>query len=176
MSSRPRAVEHAFSPLLSDGAADVRQSRRARPVFCSRVCRHGRQRFLSVPDPKDTATIASMMENSARAIALDPALASAHASRGLAFGEPRNRRRLRPNICRPAIDPNLYEANYFYATILPCHGHYDEAASYFERAAEVRPTDYKSLGLLQAVYELLGDRVPRSRRRSLLRGAGRARA
>ena len=54
------------------------------------------------------------------------------------------------------LDPNLYEANYFYGRYCRAMEQHDRAAELFERAGEVRPTDYKSLGLLQNVYELLG--------------------
>ncbi len=108
---------------------------------------------------KEPATIASMLDNSAKAIELDSNLASAHASRGLALWGAE-----RPNEAEAAYqralecDPNLYEANYFYGRHCRATGRHEEAVRYFERAAELRPADYKSVGLLQSVYELLGQR------------------
>ena len=109
---------------------------------------------------KDPDTIASMLENSATAIALDPTLATAHASRGLAlWGAERPEEAEAEYLQALTIDANLYEANYFYARFCRAMGRYHEAARYFGRAAEVRPADYKSLGLLLSVYELLGNQA-----------------
>lgn len=120
----------------------------------------------------DEAAIASIMDNSARAITLDPSLAEAHASRGLAFwlgeqpegAEAEYRKALE-------IDPNLYEANYFFARFCRARGRHEEAARLFERAAEVRPADYQSLFLLVGEFFTLGRReaAERAGRRALER-------
>jgi adenylate cyclase len=69
------------------------------------------------------------------------------------------------------IDPNLYEANYFYGRLCRAVGRFRKAVELFERAAEVRPTDYKSVGLAQSAYELLGqeDAAAKAGRRCLER-------
>ena len=110
--------------------------------------------FLTRKEPQ---TVASMLDNSARAIELDPKLAAAHASHGLAcWGAER------PEDAEAAykkaleLDPNLYEANFFYGRFCRAFGRFDLAAELFERAAEVRPADYKAPALLQNIYELLG--------------------
>jgi adenylate cyclase len=106
---------------------------------------------------QDPSTVASLLENSAKAIELEPGLAAAHASRGLACWvagrESESEAEYRNAL---DLDPNLYEANYFYGRYCRAMERHDRAAELFERAGEVRPTDYKSLGLLQNVYELLG--------------------
>jgi adenylate cyclase len=108
---------------------------------------------------KNPATIVSMLDNTRRAIELDPKLAAAHASRGLAYwsaGDP---------LAAEAeykisleLDPNLYEANYFYGRYCRATNNLVRAVELFERAAEVRLTDHKALGLLQGVHELLGQK------------------
>jgi adenylate cyclase len=121
---------------------------------------------------KDPATIASMLENSARALALDPNLATAHASRGLAFWGAQRPREAEAEYRKALeIDPNLYEANYFYGRLCRAVGRFRKAVELFERAAEVRPTDYKSVGLAQSAYELLGqeDAAAKAGRRCLER-------
>ena len=121
---------------------------------------------------KDPVTIASMLGNSAKAIALNPKLAGAHASRGLAFWGAEQPREAEAEYLRALeIDPNLYEANYFYGRFCRATDRLEQAADLFERAAEVRPADYKSVGLVQGVYELLGrpDAADRSGRRCVER-------
>ena len=121
---------------------------------------------------KDQTTIASMLENSARALALDPNLATAHASRGLAFWGAQRPAEAEAEYRKALeIDPNLYEANYFYGRLCRAVGRFKRAVELFERAAEVRPTDYKSVGLVQSAYELLGqeDAAAKAGRRCLER-------
>ena len=113
-----------------------------------------------------------MLENSARALALDPNLATAHASRGLAFWGAQRPAEAEAEYRKALeIDPNLYEANYFYGRLCRAVGRFTRAVELFERAAEVRPTDYKSVGLVQSAYELLGqeDAAAKAGRRCLER-------
>jgi adenylate cyclase len=113
---------------------------------------------------KDATTITSMLDNSAKAIELDPNLAGAHASRGLAcWGAERLLEAETEYMKALEIDSSLYEANFFYARYCRATGRLDEAAELFERASEVRPGDYKSVGLLQSVYELLGQKEAAAR-------------
>lgn len=84
-------------------------------------------------------------EASKRALELDPDLAEAHASRGLAclvceeFDDAGKEFRI-------AIDlnPNLFEAYYYYARTQFHRGDMDAAAELFAKAAEVDPADYQS--------------------------------
>jgi adenylate cyclase len=106
---------------------------------------------------KDLETVASILENSARAIELDPKLAAAYASRGLAHWSAGNAVEAENAYLKSLdLDPGLYEANYFYGRLCRATGRLERAAELFERAAEVRPADYKAVGLLQSVCELLG--------------------
>lgn len=105
---------------------------------------------------QDDAVVRSMLDNSAKAITLAPHLAAEHASRGLACWAAEMPSEAEAEYKRALdLNPNLYEANYFYGRYCRAVGRYEQAAELFERAVEVRPVDYKSLGLLQTVYELL---------------------
>lgn len=105
------------------------------------------------PAFKDEARTASE-----RALALDPELAEAHASRGLAHlvsGEfEQAERQLNEAI---ELNPSLYEAYYYFARTRFHQGDMDAAAELFAKAAAVNPEDYQS----------------RLLRVQILRGAGR---
>ena len=84
---------------------------------------------------------------SAKALALDNGLAEAHASRGVGLvGGAAYARKQRPNSRRPsALDPNSFEAHYFYARACVFQGKIEQADGAFERAAEIKPDDYASV-------------------------------
>lgn len=101
--------------------------------------------------------LTSILDMSARALALDPDLAEAHASRGLALhqnGQSEEAgRELRQAL---ALDPSLYEANFHYGRYLFMQGRFGEAVEFFKRAAEIRPDDYLSPIHLMSSYRSLG--------------------
>ncbi len=90
---------------------------------------------------------------SRKALELDPDLAEAHASRGLAVS-------LRKEYDEAArefeaairLDPKLFEAYYFYGRSRFAEGRFEEAAALFEKASEVKPEDYQALALLANAY------------------------
>ena len=94
---------------------------------------------------------------SRKALELDPDLAEAHASRGLAVS-------LRKQYDEAShefetairLDPNLFEAYYFYGRSRLAEGKMPEAAALFEKASNVNPEDYQSPALLANVYRTLG--------------------
>ena len=102
-------------------------------------------------------SIDNILAMSARALELDPNLAEAHASRGLAL---HHGDRLDEAIAEferaLALDPNLYEANFFYARLRWAHGDFEDCARLFARAAEIRPDDYLSPLLILSVWRSLG--------------------
>jgi len=93
---------------------------------------------------------------SRKALELDPELAEAHASRGLAvslnqrFDEAQNEFE-----AAIRLNPNLFEAYYFYARAMFSQGKKEEAARLFEQASRVNPDDYQSVALVSSVYDSL---------------------
>jgi adenylate cyclase len=101
---------------------------------------------------------------SAKALALEPNLAEAHASRGLALQVSGRRDEAVAEFERAlSLDPDLYEINYFYARFFFEQGDFQRAAELFERAAGIRHDDYRSPALLMAVYRSLGLHAGRER-------------
>jgi adenylate cyclase len=84
-------------------------------------------------------------EASERALALNPKLAEAHASSGLAHlvceEFEQAERELKTAI---ELNPNLFEAYYYFARTRFHQGDMDAAAELFARAASVNPEDYQS--------------------------------
>ncbi|MDX1643520.1 MAG: protein kinase [Thermoanaerobaculia bacterium] len=89
-------------------------------------------------------------EASAKALELDPDLAEAHASRGLALllGEDYERAEAEFETAI-RLNPKLFEAYYFYARACYTQGKFAKSAQLFEKASEVRPEDYQALLLLR---------------------------
>lgn len=117
--------------------------------------------------------IDSILAMSAKALALENGLAEAHASRGLALslGE-RYGEAMAEFEYAIALNPNLFEAYYFYARACFAQGKLDQAAALFERAAEIKPDDYQSLILLIQIYRSL--RRDREKESAARRGIERA--
>jgi non-specific serine/threonine protein kinase len=94
---------------------------------------------------------------SRKALELDPDLAEAHASRGLAVS-------LRKDYDEAArefeaairLDPKLFEGYYFYARARFAQGKMEEAAHLYEQACQVNPDDYQAPTLLAGTYTSLG--------------------
>ncbi len=114
---------------------------------------------------QDKAVTASL-----KAVELNPELAEAHASRGLALSldEPSDEGQ-REYETAIRLDPNLFEAYYFYGRSCFGQGELDKAARLFQQAAEVRPENFDAPLLLAAVYRGLGreDLVRACRRQAL---------
>jgi serine/threonine protein kinase/Tfp pilus assembly protein PilF len=117
-----------------------------------------------------TNTLEQADAASRKALELDPDLADAHASRGLAVS-------LRKQYDEAArefefairLDPKLFEAYYFYGRAVFAQGKMGEAVELFQKASQVNPDDYQSLALLANAYIGLGrkDESESARRRSL---------
>jgi adenylate cyclase len=109
-------------------------------------------------------SIEGILAMSAKALALDPELAEAHASRGVAlqFGG-RHKEAIAEYERALVLDPDLYAANYFYARFFFAQGDFERAAELFERATQIRLDDYRSPTMLTAVYRSLGQDEDRER-------------
>src|SRR5207237_212437 len=101
--------------------------------------------------------IDGILASAAKALALDPKLAEAHASRPVALSAGERYEEAKEEFEKAiALDPNSYEAHYFYARSSFTQGKIEQAAALFERAGEINPDDYQSPCLLVAIYKSLG--------------------
>jgi adenylate cyclase len=100
----------------------------------------------------------SSLAMSEKALSLDNSLAEAHASRGAALSVVKRfveaaaefEKAIRP------LDPNSFEAYYFYARACVFQGKIEQATELFERAAKSKPDDYQCMCLLPQWYHSLG--------------------
>jgi TolB-like protein/Flp pilus assembly protein TadD/tRNA A-37 threonylcarbamoyl transferase component Bud32 len=94
---------------------------------------------------------------SRKALELDPNLAEAHASRGLALTLSKRYDEAEKEFeTAIKLDPQLFEAYYFYGRSCFQRGLFDGAAKWFELAASVRPEDFQTPSLLAQAYDALG--------------------
>ncbi|MBB3964722.1 TPR end-of-group domain-containing protein [Rhizobium metallidurans] len=101
--------------------------------------------------------IGEILETTEKALALDPALAEAHAARAIALHHADRDQEADIYFARAlALDPNLFEANFHFAHRLFKRGQFEEAIVYFERSAALYADDYVSPVLLAAACRSLG--------------------
>jgi adenylate cyclase len=112
-------------------------------------------RLLLNDDP--SASYEVVLANSNRALELDPGLADAYASRGLALYTIGHHADAEVEFERAlAIDPNSFEGCYFYARNCFARGQHEKAIGLYLRAAALKPDDYATWGQLQMSYVTLG--------------------
>ena len=105
----------------------------------------------------ENVAIDSILATSAKALSLEDGLAEAHASQGLALSLGQRYEEAMAEFEQAiALDPNSFEAHYFYARACFAQGNPERAAKLFERAADIKPDDYQSLCLLVHIYRSLG--------------------
>ena len=111
---------------------------------------------------------------SRRALELDPDLAEAHVSRGLALsigGRHAEAEEAFDTAIR--LSPRLFEALFFYARDCFVQGDFAKAIRLYGQAAEIRPDDYQTPLLAAQIYDDLGDEEgARQMRRSGVAAAG----
>ena len=113
--------------------------------------------LLAMGDP--AVSFESIVANCERALALEPDLADAHAAKGLAFytvGRNGDADAALSEAVR--LGPRSFEAHFFKARNCRAQGRFAEAAILFERAADLQPDDFRSLGLAINAYRSLGQR------------------
>jgi non-specific serine/threonine protein kinase len=95
---------------------------------------------------------------SRRAVEIDPDLAEARASRGMAFAAKRDYGAAEAEL-REAIrrDPELFQAWWLVARVYTAQGKYHEAAAHYARASELNPEDYQTLLSASSLYRAVGD-------------------
>jgi adenylate cyclase len=124
-------------------------------------------------DYSEAVSADEVLANSDKALELEPDLAEAHASRGIALSAMKRYPEAEKEFERAiAGDPTLFEAQYFYARSCYAQGKYAQVAVHWERAAEIKPDDYQSVLLLHQVYNSLGR--PEDAIKAVRRGVERA--
>jgi TolB-like protein/Flp pilus assembly protein TadD len=94
---------------------------------------------------------------SRKALELDPELAEAHTSRGLALAFAKRFDETEQEFqAAIRLNPKLFEAHYFYGRSRFQQGKLAEAAQSFEEANRIRPDDYQTLHFLAQTYVGLG--------------------
>jgi adenylate cyclase len=113
--------------------------------------------FLHAYHGKEVSS-AEMLASCAKALALNPALADAYASRGQAHALAGDFEQAEHDFMKATeLDPELFQAHLFHARLCYLTGRLGEAAQRYLRAAEVRPDDFHCLGLAAACHRDLGD-------------------
>ncbi len=94
------------------------------------------------------------LEAGQRAVELEPALAQAHVSLGLALSLTRDHDAAEREFEEALrLDPRLFEAHYFYARDAFMQGDLEKAVRLYERAFALRPEDYQAPLLVGQIYE-----------------------
>jgi TolB-like protein/Flp pilus assembly protein TadD len=92
-----------------------------------------------------------------RALELDPELAEAHSSRGLALAFAKRYAEAEQAFeTAIRLNPKLFEAHYFHGRALFQQGRLVEAARSYEEASRLRPDDYQAASFLAQAYEAQG--------------------
>jgi serine/threonine protein kinase/tetratricopeptide (TPR) repeat protein len=105
----------------------------------------------------DPAHLRQADEASRKALELDPGLAEAHVSRGLAVSLKKEYAEAEREFdAAIRLDPNLFEARYFFGRAFMAQGKLDEAARLYEQACQLRPDDYQAATHLGSIYAGLG--------------------
>ena len=121
----------------------------------------------STPEHREFAENASR-----RALELDPGLAEAHVSSGLAATlSKRWAEAEREFETALRLNPQLFEARYFFARTTFLQGKFREAVVHYEAAAAINPDDYQALFLATSSYRSLGqlDKMKEAAREGLRR-------
>lgn len=96
-------------------------------------------------------------EASRRALELAPAIAEAHAARGLVLMLRQDHAEAEKHFKRAIeLNPGSFEAHYAYGRDLFATGRYTEAETMMRRAADIRVDDYQSMGILNLIMRRLG--------------------
>jgi len=107
-------------------------------------------------DPKDDYRIEAR-KASMRALELDPNLAEAHASRGLAFLISEEFEKAEAEFEKAIeLNPRLFQAFYYFGRARFHQGDLEKAAELFEQAAGMDPTDYQSRCLRVQILRGIG--------------------
>ena len=121
----------------------------------------------------EDVSVESILAITAKALELEAGLAEAHASRGSALSVSGRHDEAEAEFEEAlALDPNLFEAAFFYSGSCVVRGKFQQAAALLERAAEIKPDDYQCLVFAISAYRSL--RQDEAMRRAAERGLERA--
>lgn len=105
---------------------------------------------IKIPQDEILATVG-------KALAIDPNLPEAHTMRAVALVNANRRAEATESFKMAlALDPDCYEANYFYARFCFTEGDFEATAKHYIRALEIQPEDYKSPCLVPNILQTLG--------------------
>ena len=100
---------------------------------------------------------ADILETAAKALALDPDLAEAHAARGSALASTGRRPEAREAFEQALkLDPNNYDASLAFARFCVTEGDLERAVELFIKAVEVQPDDPQPALMIDNLLEKLG--------------------
>ncbi len=103
-------------------------------------------------------SVEGILELADKALAIDPNLAEAHASRGAALTAGGNFTEANQEFERAlALDAESFGAHFLYARSSMLEGELERAARLLERAAEILPENYQPPCMLIQVYRSLGE-------------------
>ena len=108
---------------------------------------------------------------SQKALELDPELAEAHCSRGMALSQNNQFEDAEEEFnIAIQLNPKLFDAYYEYGRACRAKGMHDKAANQFEKAAEIEPDNYHPISFLVSAYEDLGmtDEMLKANQRALM--------
>ena len=115
------------------------------------------------------------LRTSQKALELAPELSESHVSAGIAHCMMQDYKNVEIEFEKAIqLDPENYDAWYFFARSKVHEGNLERALKLFDRASQVRPEDYQSLLLQQSLYHSLGDQ--KNELESARKGVVRARA
>jgi adenylate cyclase len=110
--------------------------------------------YLRTTEPISFEAILAMSD---KALALDNGLADAYASRGAALSAVKRYAEAEVEFEKAiSLDPNSFEAHYFFARACVFQGKIEQATALFERSAAIKPDDYASFCILVQFYNSLG--------------------
>jgi TolB-like protein/Flp pilus assembly protein TadD len=107
---------------------------------------------------------------SQKALELDPELAEAHSSRGLALAQNNQfEEAVKQFETAIQLNPKFYDAYYEYGRACRVQGKHDQAAILFEKASQVEPENYQSAHFLVDAYRDLNmeDEMQKANQRAL---------
>ena len=113
--------------------------------------------YLYMNVGRSPADLERAMQSAEAALKVAPEMADAHSSLGTALSMLGRHAEAEAAFQRAiALNPNLFEAHYFYARDAFTQGKLDLAIREYEEASRVRPEDYQSPLLVAQSYEDLG--------------------